>query len=103
MKKKMIVLISALILLGSISIASASVFISAGQRVYFSASSSSSYYYAMIWDYTISQKESDTAGYRNYNSYLPWSCGYGSVQVAYIYYYTTKKYVEALALRDILL
>jgi len=49
MKKTLIILISALILLGSISMASAIVFISTGQRVYFTSTSSSDYYWAMSW------------------------------------------------------
>lgn len=100
MKKTLIVLISAMILLGSISIASAS-YITTAQRVYFTSSSSSDYYWAMIWDYTIGYRESATSGYYNYNVYLGYNCGWNSVQVAYIYDVGNARYEEALALRDV--
>jgi len=100
MKKTMIILISALILLGSISVASAS-FIASGQRVYFESTGSGDYYWAMVWDYTLGYRESATSGYINYDAYLLWSCAYNSVQVAYIYDVGNGRYEEALALRDV--
>jgi len=100
MKKTMIVLISTLILLGSISIASAA-YIDTAQRVYFKSASSVDLYWAMIWDYGNAYKESSTPGFIGYATYLTYVCGWDSVQVAYIYSAATARYEEALALRDV--
>jgi len=101
MKKIWIVLLSALILLGSISITSAAVYIDTFQRVYFNSTDSRSYYWAMIWDYTSSSLESSTSGFSNVDGYLSYICSFGNVQVAYIYSVATDRYEEALALRDV--
>jgi len=100
MKKSLVVLISALILLASLSVASATPYISGGQQVNFTADNS--LYWAMIWDYTNGLKESDTGGYINVDSYLMYVCAM-DVQVAYIYDVASGRYNEALALRDVAL
>lgn len=76
-------------------------YISSGQRVYFQYSSSS--YYAMIYDYTDGYMENSTGDFVNYSTYLTYSLGWRDVQVAYIYNLASGRYVEALALRDVVL
>lgn len=100
MKKMLIVLIPALILLGAISMASAGVFIAAAQRVYFD-STNSSFYWAFIWDYTDGYRESAVLGYIDYDTDLAYNNQIDGVQVAYIYSVVNGRYEEALALRDV--
>lgn len=102
MKKTAVVLIAALMLLGSTIPADAHAIISSAQRVYFS-STYSTYYWAMIWDYSLGYRESATSGFINDAAYLSYACQYWGVQVAYTYCYDCGRYVEALALRDVVL
>lgn len=98
---KLIMLISALILLASISTSRATVYIATDQQVNFRATNSDSYYWAMIYDYTFGFIESDTGGFINTDTALEYETDYDQIHVAYIYDEEDGRYTGALALRDI--
>ncbi len=102
MRRSTVIGIMAALLLSVAATSSRGSFISSGQRVNFTYSSGGSYW-AMIYDYTNGYMESNTGGFINYSTYLTYYLGYWDVQVAYIYDAYYGRYVEALALRDVVL
>ncbi|MGD9611969.1 MAG: hypothetical protein AB7V22_03620 [Kiritimatiellia bacterium] len=100
MKKGLILLLSAMILLGSLAPASAIPYISRDQLINYTANGA--YFWAMIWDYTNGFRESATPGAVNYDYWLGYDLNtYGEVHVAYLYNWATGRYIEAQALRNV--
>lgn len=101
MRRSTVIGIMAALLLSVAATSSRGSFISYGQSVNFTYYNSS--FWAMVYDYTDGYQESSTPGFVNYDYYLNYYLGAWDVQVAYIYNVASGRYVEALALRDVLL
>ena len=71
-------------------------------RQYLNFAANSSYYWAMIWDYTHGWRESSTPGAVSDNRTLDYSMtDYLEVHVGYLYDWAAGRYVEAQALRNV--
>lgn len=101
MKRFMLLGVIAALLVCATATSTRGSYISSSQRVYFTYYSSS--YWAMVYDYSNAYRESATPGYITYSGYLTYNLGYWDVQVAYIYDTYYGRYIEALALRDVVL
>lgn len=100
MKKGLILLLTAVILLGLLAPAGAIPYISTGQRIFYTANGA--FFWAMIWDYTNGWRESATPGAVNYDYWLGYNMpNYWEVHVAYLYNWATGRYIEAQALRNV--
>lgn len=99
MKKKRMLLVFLLALLGSLFPAQAS-YMSSQQQVSFTFAANSAYW-AFIWDYTASVRESATTGFTSHDTVLAFYNNWDDVQVAYIYNTFGGRYTEALAIRDV--
>lgn len=102
MKKIAVLFAAAMIVLGSMTTAKASSYMSLNQRFYFDYISSS--YYGLIYDYSAGLTESTTGGFISYDTYLTYYAqGPGSgitTHVAYCYDSYYGRYVEAMACLD---
>lgn len=98
MKKTMLLALS-LLMLGALLPAQAS-YVAGGQQVSFTYAANSAYW-AFIWDYTASVRESATSGFTSQNVALAFYNNWNDVQVAYIYNSFDGRYTEALAIRDV--
>ena len=100
MKTALILLITAVILLGSLAPASALPYLSIDQLIHYTANGA--FFWAMIWDYTSGKRETATPGAVNYDSSLAYRMpNYGEVHAAYLYDWAAGRYIEAQALRNV--
>jgi hypothetical protein len=101
-KKGLILVLTALMLFGLVAPAGAIPYISTDQLINYTANGS--FFWAMIWDYTHGWRESATPGPVNYDYWLGYDLDwYGEVHVAYLYNWATGRYIEAQALRNVVL
>lgn len=100
MKKGLILLLSAVLLLGLwVSASAGTPYISRVQRVYFTANGS--YYWAFIRDVTYRRIETKTSGFINSSGYLTFEQpNYGDIHVGYLYSWDWGRYIEAQAMRN---
>lgn len=100
MKKSAVLLVAAMILLGSITTAkAANAYVSYSQRCYFTYYTGCSYF-AFIYDYSQSLQESVTPGMISYDTYLSFTAQAPTAMtthVAYIYNSSLGRYTEAMA------
>lgn len=100
MKKSAVILVAAMILLGSMATAQASnAYVSYTQRCYFTYYTGCSYF-AFIYDYTTGYQESVTPGFIGYDTYLSFNAQAPvamTTHVAYIYNVSNGRYTEAMA------
>ena len=100
MKTGLILLITAVMLLGLLAPVGAVPYISSDQLVNYTANGA--FFWAMIWDYTSGKRETATPGAVNYDSSLAYRMpNYGEVHAAYLYDWAAGRYIEAQALRNV--